>query len=104
MKTPEKEKEIPRNYFVPNFGEDKDIQATRQHLAKAEKKHKHKLDWERIKAEAKKENGYPKNYKVQNLGMDKDIVDSQKNLKKTEEKMGFEFELDKEYNDFVQEQ
>jgi hypothetical protein len=30
-------KEIPRNYFIPNFGKDKEIIATQKHIADAEK-------------------------------------------------------------------
>jgi hypothetical protein len=62
------------------------------------------LDWDRIKAEAKKNNGYAKNYKVPNFGVDKDIIDSQNNLKATEKKLGKKFTLNSEYENFLQEE
>jgi len=65
--------EIKRNYFVPNFGEDEDIKASKSNLALMEKSMGTKLEVE----------DYPKikrNYFVPNFGYDQDVVDAKKNI------------------------
>mgnify|MGYP001024509484 FL=1 len=104
MATPEKAKEIPMNYYVSNFGPDHDIKATQLHLSKTEKKMKHKLDWDRVTAEAKAENDYPKDFKVNDFGQDKDIITTLDNLKSSEKNLGSKMTLAQEFDDFVQEQ
>ena len=104
MATPEKPKEIPMNYFIPNFGPDHDIKASQLHLSKTEKKMKHKLDWDRITAEAEAEKSIPKDIKVNDFGQDKDIITTLNNLKSSEKSLGTKMTLAQEFNDFVQEQ
>ena len=77
------DKDIVRDYTVPNFGIDHDIKWTDASISNAEKKLKHK--W------TPKEKGDPvgpKDYTVPNFGMDRDIIDSNVNLKKVEGKLG----------------
>ena len=64
---------------------------------------RHKLDWDRITAEAEAETNYPKGkeLKVNDLGQDKDITISQQNLKNTEKKLNTKYTLSQEYDDFV---
>ena len=82
------------NYKVPNFGPDEEISAAQSHLANTEKKLKHKLDWDRIKAEAKAAKTKSPNLVLPDFGMDHDIKDTQKNLKETEVNMNTKFTLD----------
>jgi len=56
------------DYAVPNFGVDRDIQATKSHIAGAEDRLHHKLMF----AE-RKEDEYPMDYAVPNFGVDRDI-------------------------------
>ena len=63
-----KEDEYPVDYFVPNFGVDRDIGATQGHISAAENDLHHKLTF----AE-RKEDEYPVDYPVPNFGMDRDI-------------------------------
>lgn len=70
-----KEADIPRNYFVPNFGVDRDIMTTQKNLAQYEDKFGHQLS-----VIGPKESDIPMNYPVANFGLDRDIVTTQKNL------------------------
>ena len=69
------------NYFVPNFGMDTDMIATKKHIKDSEKKLKHK--W----TPKKKVKTYEQNYKVANFGLDRDILDASASIKSTEKKM-----------------
>ena len=69
------------DYKVPNFGEDKDILATRKHIADSEKKLKHK--W----VVKKNDKSTPKDYFVPNLGLDRDIIESGKSIQVTEKRL-----------------
>ena len=71
----------PMNYFVPNFGVDKDILATERHIEAAEQKLDHSWKPTRKFGPAV---DYPKDYFVPNLGLDKDIIDSAASIKTTE--------------------
>lgn len=62
--------DIPRNYFVPNFGVDHEIDETNKSLAQSEEK----LDYKMKMLE--KKDPHPVNYFIPNFGMDKDIKDS----------------------------
>ena len=70
------------DYFVPNFGEDYDIAATKKHIAAAEKKHGVWIPQRKTKTPP------PKDYFVPNLGLDKDILDAQSSIKNTEKNLG----------------
>jgi len=60
---PEPAKEIPRNYFVPNFGKDKEILATQKHIVDAEKQFG---QWTGENLKQPKE--FPNGYFVPNFG------------------------------------
>jgi len=81
-KTPPEDK-YPKDYFVPNFGPDRDIVGTQKHMQDTEAKIHHHWDpvanWAAAKA-AK----YPKDYGVPNFGLDKEMSTSLKNLKSQE--------------------
>jgi hypothetical protein len=66
-------KEIPRNYFIPNFGKDKEIIATQKHIQDAEKQLGQVWTGENLKQPKEFVHGYF----VPNFGQDKDIIDSQ---------------------------
>lgn len=72
----------PRDYFVPNFGVDKDILMTDLNIGEAEAQHSHQLTVEKPAAPI------PRNYFVPNFGKDADIKDSEADLKLAEEKVG----------------
>ena len=78
-----KEKDIPRDYFVPDFGVDRDILTTQKNLGDNELKFKHQLS-----TEGPKEADIPKDYFVPNFGLDRDIVWTQNNLAATEKLKG----------------
>ena len=71
-----------KDYFIPNFGEDRDIGFTRQHLSDTETKLNHKWNW------AKAGKDHKKDYAVPNFGRDADINDSISNLKSMEAQHG----------------
>ena len=62
----EPESPYPVDYFVPNFGADRDILATAKHIDDAEVSHSHRL----LFAEAEE---HPVDYAVPNFGVDRDI-------------------------------
>jgi len=66
-----KDDEYPMDYAVPNFGLDRDIQATHDHIGNAELRLNHKLLFAENKAD-----DYPVDYGVANFGLDHDIRDS----------------------------
>lgn len=68
------------NYFVPNFGVDKEMLANQQHLEDAEKKYG---KWDLKKSEEVK-----RDYTVPNFGMDQDIADSIESEKSTSGLLG----------------
>lgn len=113
----------PKDYKVPNFGVDKDIESTQKNIADAEKKLGHKWVASKDKgfptasAVQKSSNSvpactslgcktdtvapgakdtHPKDYPVPNFGLDKDIVDTQKHIKDTEDKLGHVWEHKKD--------
>ena len=63
------DKNFPRHYFVPHFGEDRDITSTKNHIEQAEKNLKHEM-------ELKEEKPIKRDYFVPHFGYDHDIVDS----------------------------
>ena len=67
------------NYFVPNFGQDEDIEDSLRHTEAAEEKLSHKLQ-----ASFKTPKGHPVDYYVPNFGEDHDITVAKKNLAETE--------------------
>ena len=75
----DEKKEYPRDYFVPHFGEDRDISDSKRHTKQAEEKLKHELV---ASFEPPKE---PKrDYFVPHFGTDRDIVDSLRHMKQQE--------------------
>jgi hypothetical protein len=72
------------DYFVPQFGVDKDVTATLEHIKQQEKRLKHKY----VPDSLKKGAAIPRDYFVPNQGVDRDILDSVKNLKDTENQLG----------------
>ena len=70
----------PQDYFVPNFGDDDEIEASMKNLKAADKDKK----WKYVKPK----DGPPKDYFVPDFGIDTDILDTQENIKNTEKKMG----------------
>ena len=74
----------PKNFFVPNFGVDKDVVATQKHISDQEIKQKHILDVERMNLKS----GHPVDYTVPDFGLDSDIKSTQKNLADTEKILG----------------
>ena len=65
---------IKMNYFVPHFGEDTEIKASKKNVADAEKALGHVLDTSAPPDDP------PKNYFVPHFGTDEDIKSSMKNL------------------------
>ena len=89
---PKAAKTHPMNYFVPNFGLDKEILSTQASAASTERV----MDqvWTPVlKKDVPK--GHPMNYPVANFGMDHTIKASLKNLKNAEAKNG-KWDLPKE--------
>jgi hypothetical protein len=68
-------------YKVPNFGEDRDMLATKKHVKDAEKNLKH------VWIPKKKEKANPTDYFVPNLGLDKDIIEAGSSIQTTEKKL-----------------
>ena len=71
----------PHNYFVPNFGEDRDMKLTAMNLAKAEKEVNHTL-----KASFDKPKP-PADYTIPDFGVDRDIITTQRNIADTEKEL-----------------
>lgn len=61
--------DIPRDYFVPDFGVDKDILTTQKNLGNWETKFNHKLSLTGPVAA-----DIPRNYFIPDFGVDKDII------------------------------
>ena len=68
-------------YFVPNFGVDRDIIATKKHIKDSEKKLKH------VWTPKKNAKSAPTDYKVANFGLDRDILAADASIKSTEKKL-----------------
>lgn len=66
---------VPRDYFVPNFGVDEDINATHRNIRAAQTKLKHNLT-----ADFGATDGVPRDYFVPNFGVDHDIITTQRNI------------------------
>lgn len=78
------------NYFVPNFGVDKDVLNTQKHLSDSEEKIGHKLF-----ATFKKTEDHPKDYFVPNFGPDEnDVKLTQSNIAEAESELGHKFQAD----------
>jgi len=69
-------------YFVPNFGTDKEMLASQEHLDAMEKKYG-KWDYN-----GKHKDDYETNYKVPNFGIDVDIMDTVDSEKSSSELLG----------------
>mgnify|MGYP006879127430 CR=1 FL=1 len=84
-----------KDYDVPNFGEDKEISAAKQHIAEAEAK---LGKWD-IKGYSKPDHDI--NYKVPNFGMDVDMIDSIASEASTSAALNHKWEvkLDQWYHD-----
>lgn len=76
----------PRDYFVPNFGKDRDLVINDINLDQAQKQHGHVLQ-----ATFEKPKGHPVDYKVPNFGVDKEILATQKHIGEAEKKLGKKF-------------
>jgi len=74
----------PMDYFVPNFGRDRDINTSFNNLDWAEKNvgHKWVVDFKKMK-----EKGPPKDYPVPNFGVDEDIKMTQAHIAEQEKKL-----------------
>ena len=79
--------EIPRNYKVANFGQDREITGDFDNLAIVEKRFKHKLSLKDVAARNKP----PRVPHVHDFGMDSEIKTTLKNLADTEKKLGVRF-------------
>ena len=68
--------QIPRDYFVPNFGEDNDVKSTKKHI----------LDQEAVFGQWNLQNvtKIDRDYKVPNFGIDSDIIAAQASIKSSE--------------------
>jgi hypothetical protein len=74
----------PMNYFVPNFGRDKNINETWGSLDWAEQSLDHK--WlPLLKKDLPK--GHPKDYFVPDFGLEEDVVDTLSHIKKEEKRL-----------------
>ena len=74
-----------QDYFVPNFGPDRDVQATLQHAQGQEQRLGH--NWVALKPKAKP---HPVDYPVPDFGMDHEIKVSLHNQKNAETALGKE--------------
>jgi len=83
-----------KEYTVPNFGEDKEILAVKQHLNAAEAKYG---KWD-LKKNDKPD--HPINYKVPNFGMDQDIADSFASESSTSTQLGHKWEPRQDANGY----
>ena len=64
----------PMNYFVPHFGEDKEISSTKSNIAAAERKFGIQIDTSAPPKDP------PRNYFVPNFGEDAEITYTKKNI------------------------
>jgi len=80
--SPKSKKGIKRNYFVPSFGRDEELNDTRSHYEAAQKTFK--TDWDILKKKEEK----PKPPHVPNFGRDEDINASMNNLDEQEKTIG----------------
>lgn len=78
----------PRDYFVPNFGVDKDVIATQKHIKQIEKREGHEFNPETLKPFVP-EMPPP----IPDLGVDADILTTHKNLKDSEKDLGHSWDL-----------
>ena len=81
-----------KDYFVPNFGADKDMVATKKHYEEAERKYGY--FWDVLKPKPKP---HPVDYFVPHFGEDPDITASKKNLKDAEGVLGSQSLPPKDY-------
>lgn len=75
---------IPRNYKVPNFGQDREVTGDFDNLAIVEKRFNHKLSLAGVEKK-------PHLPGVPDYGMDHEIKTTLKNLADTEKKLGLRF-------------
>jgi hypothetical protein len=71
---PPPEDKFPKNYFVPNFGADKDMIATQKHYSIAEARLKHKLIMGTPESRAKYHNKAKDTLYDYNPKLDKDVI------------------------------
>jgi len=83
------------NYFVPNFGQDKDINTSFDSLDWAQKNQGHNwvVDFKAMKAKKPE-----KNYFVPNFGVDEDIKIAQENIAAQEKKLGHAWKPEQDDN------
>jgi len=79
-------KEPKRDYFVPHFGEDEDILATKKNIAAAEKALGHEYDTSPPPKDP------PRDYFVPHFGEDEDIKSTKAIIAATEKKLGHEYD------------
>ena len=68
----------PRDYFVPNFGQDSDVKLTALDISEAEAQHDHKLTI------PEKPKEIPRDYFVPNFGQDKEILATKQHIAEQE--------------------
>jgi hypothetical protein len=81
------------NYFVPNFGRDRDVKATDLSLAWAEKSRNHV--WNYKKPEKKKEDN---DFRVPDFGLDQDVIWTDQNIKREETRLKHEWKPEQDEN------
>ena len=74
--------DVPKDYFVPDFGVDHDIKGTHASIKAAEDSLDHKWKPELKAAE------HPTDYAVPHFGVDRDILDTKASIKTTEANLG----------------
>ena len=80
-KLPDDGPKYPMDYFVPNFGEDHSIMASKNNLKNTEKELGHKWEWKE----------YPKReaeYKVPDFGVDEEIKYAQEGIAWAQDSLG----------------
>jgi hypothetical protein len=85
-----KPKDPPRNYFVPNFGQDNEINENKESLKLAESMIGHTFDFPNAKwKNPAKDTDY--NFR---MALDEDVISTQKNLADSENKLGHHWVID----------
>lgn len=73
--------DYPVDYFVPNFGEDKEISQTKLTIRDTENRMNHKI---KVSTKKDKEPTYPQDYAVPDFGQDADVKVTLKNAQNAE--------------------
>jgi hypothetical protein len=83
----DKPKAIPRNYFVPNFGVDKDIKMTELNINEAEAQHGKQISV--VEAPSIK-----RDYFIPNFGKDRELLANDESLSQAEGQIGQKFDAE----------